>query len=126
MFGLRVKDGVEFRLTKAGCRMLGALDSTCRNLKMDLTITSGSDNHPPTDPHTLGEAFDIRTHDIEEETTKRALIRVILGYLQDSPGDLIVEAGIGLASGFFYAQLENLGKSEEHIHIQRRKGMVYK
>ncbi len=125
VFGLLIKDGVRFKLTKASGRIIGALDSTCRNLKMDLTITCGAEAHPDQDPHTLGEAFDIRTHDIEDEVTKRALIRIILSYLQDGNSDIIAEVGTGLATFRFYAQLEFLGTPSEHIHIQRRKGATY-
>lgn len=125
MFGLRVKEGVQFKLTKAGGRIICALDFACRELKMDLTVTCGSDGHPPEDPHTLGEAFDIRTHDIDSDATKQALIRVIMSYLRDGSTDVVTPTSIGLATTHFYAQLEFPNLDNEHIHIQRRKGTVY-
>lgn len=125
MFGVLSKPGIEVKLTKAGVRILSALDATCREMNMDITVTCGCEDHPPDDAHTLGEAFDIRSHDLKTHAEKLALVRTILRYLQDDMNDLICPTSIGLATLRFYAQLENPGLPTEHIHVQRRKGTVY-
>jgi len=127
MTGIRFKDGVlPIRvLAPAGVRLLGALDGLARRFGHDLTITCADKEHPPTDPHSTGEAFDVRTHDLNA-ATKQAILHELLIDLSDNPlDDVPTPVSIGLATKRFYAQLENPGQPNEHLHCQRRNRTVY-
>lgn len=109
---LRVKDGVEFSLiAPGGFRILSALETTARKLGVDLWITSGSDGEHsgPLDPHKLGKAYDVRSHDFADDFKA-----VVLNCLQAL-----------LPSDQFYCFLENPGAADEHWHCQVRKGTEY-
>ncbi len=126
---LRVKFGVRFdRIDPAGFRILGTLDRLSRELPYDLTLTCGSDNHPASDPHTLGRAYDVRTKGLPMDQ-KRYLLRAVLLDLQEGPEDAPGEvAGVvweHLATRRFFGQLENLGEAAEHAHFQQRKGVMF-
>lgn len=127
MWCVRLKSGVDTsRLAPAGVRILGALDATARRLKRDLIVTCGCEAHPPGDPHTSGEAFDVRTHDFDDEF-KRTLLRQVMLELQndDDAMDAPIATSIGLSTLHFYGQIENPNEPREHLHVQRRKGTVY-
>ena len=67
---LRDKEGVQYtRIAPAGHRLLAALDNACVQLGFDLTITSACDgaHSGPNDPHHTGEAYDVRSHGIEDK-----------------------------------------------------------
>lgn len=115
---IRVKDGVTFaatdgpylgKIAPAGFRILAMLDLLAAALRRDLTISSGSDgcHSGQHDPHHTGEAYDIRTHDI-----------------QDIKLDLVDKLRSGLGTAF-YAFLEDAGGPNEHIHCQRAKSTVF-
>lgn len=124
---LHVKDGVKFApIAPAGFRILGALERTARRLSLSLTITAGTDGHPPGDPHTDGEAYDVRTHDLTDDQKRLVLKQTMLDLcdeqnLMDTP---MVTSG-GLATMAFFGWIEHPQTDAEHIHIQRRKGTVY-
>jgi hypothetical protein len=110
---VRVKDGVLFTIiAPAGFRILSAIDECAKNLSFDLTITSACDgvHSGPADPHHTGEAYDVRTHDFPDETTKQVVLSDIM-------------TSLGLMS--FYGFIEDPGTDNEHIHIQRKKDTVY-
>lgn len=120
---LRVKPGVAFApIAPAGFRLLGALDRVARSLAHDLTITAGSDSHPPSDPHSLGNAYDIRTHDLTPEQ-KAHVLRAVLLDLHESDMDAPLEVSGGLATMYFFGWLEHPGTPNEHLHFQLRKGI---
>lgn len=123
---VRVKPGVLFNvIAPAGIRLLGALDTTARRLNVDLTITCGTEGHPPADPHSSGEAYDIRTHDFSDDQ-KRVVLRAVLLELSDgSAEDAPVVVGDGLGTRAFWGWIEHPGEPNEHIHIQRRNHTVY-
>lgn len=122
---LRVKDGVSFdRIDPAGFRLLGSLDRVARSMHNDLTITCGSDSHPASDPHTLGRAYDVRTHDLTAEQ-KSFLLRGLMLDLQEAENDAPVPVGGGLATTRFFAFIEDPGRDNEHLHAQQRKGVSY-
>jgi hypothetical protein len=125
---LRLKPGAEFRrLDASGFRILGTLDRIARELPYDLTVTCGSDSHPPSDPHTLGRAVDVRTHDLTDEQKLHVLKAVILDLSVsglDAPTELPLDVR-NQATRFFFGQLENQGDSSEHLHFQQRKGVNY-
>lgn len=127
MNGVRFKDGVlPIRmLAPAGVRILAALDVTARRLKRDLIVTCADRDHPPSDPHSTGEAMDVRTHDLDDET-KRTILREVMVELQnDATMDAPIATDIGLATLHFYGQIEKPNQPGEHLHVQRRRFTVY-
>lgn len=120
-----VKAGARFDvIDPAGFRLLGALDRVSRSLPYDLTITCGTDSHPTTDPHTLGRAYDIRTHDLTD-VQKQFLLRAVLLDLQNGDHDAPIAVSGGLATTHFFGWIEHPGEITEHCHIQQRKGTTF-
>lgn len=122
---LRVKDGVQFTtIAPAGFRLLGAFDKACVQLGFDLTITSACDgaHSGPDDPHHTGEAYDVRSKDIED---KDGVLLAVLNQF----GHPVPETEGGYVTMHFFGWLENPGSRDpqkpEHFHFQRRKGVVY-
>lgn len=108
---VRVKDGVLFtKIAPGGFRILRALDETSTSEMIDLEITSACDGEHsgPNDPHHRGEAYDVRTHDFDDNTKNRVL------------GSIIRILGPA-----FFAFLESPGTDNEHIHVQVKKGTVF-
>lgn len=108
---VRVKEGVEFAIiAPGGFRILGAIDRIAAQFPIDLWITSGTDgmHSGPNDPHHRGEAYDVRSHDLEPSTKNQ-----VLALIQQMLGDR------------FYAFLESPGTDNEHIHTQVKKGTNY-
>lgn len=109
---VKVKPGVEFAVVApAGFLILQAVKAASRVLKVDLTITSGTDgkHSGPTDPHKTGEAFDIRSRGVDPET-KALVLNAVMGELPPLR---------------FYGFLEGAGTANEHFHIQRSKGTTF-
>ena len=109
---IRVKDGVQFtKIAPAGFRILEAISLTASVLETDLTITSACDGEHsgPDDPHHLGEAYDVRSHDLDPLLRARVLDTLH----SQLPGDR------------FFSFLEDAGTADEHFHIQRKRGTVY-
>lgn len=123
---VRVKAGVQFtRITPAGFRILGALEQTVRPLAYDLTITSACDGHPATDPHTRGDAYDVRTQALSVAQKTYVLRAMLLALSNGSALDAPVEVSGGLATGRFFGQIEDPGGPQEHAHFQLRRGRTY-
>jgi hypothetical protein len=106
---IEVKPGVVLLpLAPAGVRVLEVL----RQSKLDwtCTITSGRDgtHSGPSDPHHSGEAFDLRTHGLTA-SQKASWVNVLMHELGSA----------------FYAFLEAPGASNEHIHVQKKRGTTY-
>lgn len=128
---LQFKAGVTLRNPPepVTARLLGVLDHMARMQVADLVVTSGSDSHPVTDPHTLGRAFDIRTHGLPDDS-KHDLLFGILDDLQDGPDEdpqpMTIE-GIWLAAAtrLWFAQIEHHNEPDEHLHVQLRNGRVF-
>jgi hypothetical protein len=107
-----IKDGVRFDITApAGLVIVGALWMTAQILRMDLTITSGTDgNHSgPEDPHKKGEAIDSRSQGYTLEV-KNKILNTMMGILGWER---------------FYGFLESPDTPNEHFHFQKKKGTVY-
>jgi hypothetical protein len=107
---IRIKDGVLFtKIAPGGFRILSALDVVAEPLTYDLEITSACDgvHSGPDDPHHSGNAYDIRTHDLPDKQETLKSIQFELGDVH------------------FYAFIEAGGTSNEHIHIQVKKGTVF-
>lgn len=121
---LRFKTGVTLRPDPGGARILGTLDRLARELPYDLTVTSGADSHRATDPHTLGRAFDVRTHGLTRDQAVYVL-RATLIDLQLDAQDAPLETSGGLATRKFFGWLEHPGTANEHLHFQVRKGRTF-
>lgn len=109
---VRVKPGCQFTvIAPGGFAILGALSAAADYLGHDIVITSACDgNHSgPSDPHHLGRAYDIRTHDLPGDAK-----RLLLSYLQTH-----------LGSEYFYVFLEDADSPNEHIHAQVAHGTQY-
>ena len=105
---IKIKPGVKFDVIgPAGYMILDSLKHATKALKIDLTITSGTDgdHSGPTDPHKTGEAYDVRSNDLPHEK-KFVVLYTILGHLEQ---------------GRFYGFLEGMGTSEEHMHFQKAR-----
>ena len=105
------KDGVLFsRIAPGGFRILSAIDQTAASLDLDLIITSACDgaHSGPMDPHHMGAAYDVRSHNLTQDQKDKVLasIMAILG----TP---------------FFGFIEDPGGDNEHLHIQVRKGTSY-
>lgn len=109
---IKVKDGVAFTtIAPAGFAILAALKRASVALAVDLTITSACDGEHsgPTDPHKLGEAYDVRSHDLDPALRPQVLDAVMreLGFER------------------FFGFLEAAGTSNEHFHFQRAKSTTF-
>lgn len=120
-----VKDGVSFRvIAPAGFRLLGAIERVSRQLSLDLMITCACEGHLPDDPHSHGEAYDVRTHALTT-VQKQNVLAAVMADLSEGGIDSPMPVSIGLGTTRFYGQIEHPGEPGEHIHLQRRKGTVY-
>lgn len=107
-----VKSGVAFTvIAPAGVCILQALKAAARALDRDLTITSAceGEHSGPDDPHHRGCAYDIRSHDIDPAMRAKVLDTIMSGLARDR----------------FYGFLEARGTSNEHYHVQLRKGASF-
>lgn len=107
-----VKSGVLFTtVAPGGFRILSAIDQTAAKCGTTLVITSACDGEHsgPSDPHHRGEAYDVRSHDIDP-VLKDKVIATIMDIL-----------GTDRFSGF----IESPGTDNEHFHIQVKKGTIY-
>lgn len=122
---VRVKAGVRFdTIAPAGFRILGAIERAARVHEVPLVITCANEAHAPGNPHTKGEAYDIRSKTLTAQE-KRGVLRSIMLDLAEDDGDPPVETSGGIATAMFFGQLEHEGRAHEHLHIQRRRGRVY-
>jgi hypothetical protein len=121
------KDGVKFsRIAPAGFRILGALERTARRLSVDLIITCACEAHAQHDPHSLGEAYDVRTRTLTDDQKRAVLCEVLLDLQNDAnPQDAPIATSGGLATLHFFGWIEHPGEPTEHLHFQRRKGTTY-
>lgn len=130
MNGILFKAGADTRvLGKAGVRILARLDELARRYSRDLTITCANDGHASPDPHVSGEAFDVRTHGLQADQRSAFLADLVLGLsddpVTDRPAPVAAVTLENLATRHFFAQIENPGLENEHLHVQRRNGSSY-
>lgn len=109
---VRVKDSVQFsKIAPAGFRILSAIDQVSAQIGVDLVITSGTDgmHSGDADPHHSGEAYDVRSHDLDPVLKEKVIARImgILGW------------------DYFYGFIENQDGADEHFHLQRKKNTIY-
>ncbi len=106
------KDGVEFsRIAPGGFRILAAIETVSNRLGITVTITSGSDGMHSglADPHHRGEAYDVRSHDMDQKT-KETFLEGVLTLLGESQ---------------FFGFVESPDTENEHFHFQVKKGTTY-
>lgn len=109
---IKIKEGVTFIYSPGGLTILNAVKTISRLMNHDFTITSGSDgvHSGPEDPHYHGDAYDIRSKDLADETQKQQFLANLNNLL---------------ARDRFYYFLENPGKDNEHFHIQVKNGTTF-
>lgn len=114
------KDGVRIkRLTPALMRILTvlfqedakpAMLGRFARLPDDLVVTAIADGkHLPTSRHYTDEAIDLRTHNFPSRDARREFRQYLAAALGDQ----------------FTVMFEDAGTSNEHIHIQPKKGTTY-
>lgn len=119
---LRADPGAQFAvIAAAGFELLRALTSASKALGLDLVITSGTDgtHSGPLDPHHLGCAYDVRSHDFEHAQKDDVLYRIMceLGVPSRASGGWVTDK--------FFGWLEDEAQPGEHYHFQLRHGMQY-
>lgn len=121
---LRCAEGVAFaRISPAGFRILAALDHATQVVGRDLIITAGTNDHT-SGPHVRGEAYDVRTKDLDVPTILKLKTRL--------------EAMLGMRFTVLYETpfvptdpdlkriaYVNGDATGEHLHIQPLKGSTY-
>lgn len=108
---IRVKDGVTFVFAPGGALILEAMKATSKSLALDLTITSGSDgiHSGPQDPHHFGNAYDVRSHDLDDATKQKVLAAMMAT----------------LGWDHFFGFVEAPGTDNEHYHYQVKKATAF-
>jgi len=123
---LMAKLGVRFdTISPAGFHILSVLDQLASMPgAANLVITSGTDGEHSglADPHKLGSAYDIRSQSFPGPDSKVVFIKQVIGLLGNAPP--IEESG-GWAGGKFWGWLEDADTTNEHFHVQLRKGETY-
>lgn len=110
--------------TKPGVRffdpILNAIQIASEQLGYGLMITSGTDGQHSglSDPHHMGRAYDVHSHDF---VNKDSVLLTIMLALNDGPTSV---ADGGLITEHFFGWLENAGQDDEHFHLQVRRGVT--
>ena len=126
MYAIWFKEGCQTtRIAPSGARILAAIQTAAQVVKHDLVITCGCDSHPESDPHTKGEAFDIRSHDIPPGLKPDVLQAIMRALQNDLVTDPILPKDGGFVTQQFFGWLELAGEPDEHWHIQQRNNTVY-
>ncbi len=107
-----VKDGVQFNVfAPGGALILDALKAASKTLGVDLTITSGTDgvHSGPQDPHHLGNAYDVRSHDLAPDVQAKVVpaVMALLGWEH------------------FFGFLEAPGTDNAHFHFQVKRATAF-
>lgn len=128
MAGLFMKPGVDLSgLALGGCRILEVVAAAPARLGHAVTITCGREAHAPTDHHTLGEALDLRTHDLTPEQVL-ALYKYMAAEL-GAQFTVLYEVPIGQRAGLdpLVADLVYApsNPNAQHLHAQVKNGVTY-
>lgn len=115
-------------LGPAHFRLKAAWEAVARRWGLILQITAGTNGQHsgPDDPHTWGNAFDVRAHTLTE-ANKPLVLQAVLKELSDSPTDdpVLPNGDQGYCTKLFYAFLEDPATPQEHFHSQLRHGRDY-
>jgi hypothetical protein len=108
---VKIKEGVTFVYSIGGFLILQAIKENSRMLGKDLTITSGADglHNGINDPHHFGNAYDVRSHDLDEVNKQQFLAN---------------QNSLLSREKFFYF-LEDTGTDNEHFHTQVKNGTKF-
>lgn len=120
---LRATSDVTLKPAPGGFRILAALDAATKVLGRDLVLTAGTNDHT-TGRHPLGEAYDVRTRDLNTPEILRLVEylghalgeRFYVSYEVPTKPDDPALAAIAVV---------NQAATGQHIHIQVRRGTVY-
>lgn len=124
-YAIRFKAGCATQtIAPSGVRILSALERCAQVLGHDLVITCGCDSHPPDDPHSKGQAFDVRSHDLAP-AQKQSLLNAMMQALSEGPADVVTPKDGGYVTTHFFGWLEHAGQDTEHFHFQQRNGTVF-
>lgn len=124
MNALRTKEGVQFaRIAPAGFRILAALQTAVAVFERDLVITCGTEGHGSADPHTLGEAYDVRAQGLPVETTL-----ALVSYWKQQLGaafTVLYECPQRPSGPLADVAYINPHATAPHFHLQRKAGTTY-
>ncbi len=125
MYAIWFKAGCQTQIiAPSGVRIIGALERCAQVVGHDLVITCGSDSHGPDDPHSKGQAFDVRSHDLTP-AQKTSLLSAMMQSLCGNAPDVVQPKDGGFVTQHFFGWLEHAGADNEHFHFQQRNGVVY-
>lgn len=126
---LYLKPGVDLNgLAPGGCRILSIAALAPLVLGFDQLISCGKEGHGPDDPHTHGDAVDLRTRD----HSPLEVLQMISYYQQQLGTDLFTvlfevpeaeRASIDpMLQEYIYLPSD---PDAQHLHLQVRKGRVF-
>lgn len=127
---LRSKDGVQFAVIRpGGFEILSALVTLAGMQGTDLEITCGTEGHPPTDHHTLGEAYDLSIQGLTGDQVLslcqrlKASLGLQFTVLYEVPSlGQVLHTNVGSLSPYLYV---NAGATAPHVHVQVKIGETY-
>lgn len=120
MGNLLTKPGVQYTIiAPGGQKILDALKIVCSKKDFNLTVTSACDgiHSGPADPHHSGNAYDVRSKDVEDKQGVLLAVMSELGAPTPSSGGYVTEK--------FFGWLEQADTDNEHFHFQLRHGQTY-
>lgn len=116
------------RIAPGGFRILGALQRVAEICQLELTITSAADSHPADDPHSRGEAYDVRVRGLSEQQIFRLYywLQAELGgkftVLFETP---VLPTPDGPWKNLGLIAYVNPGATGPHLHVQVAKGQTF-
>lgn len=126
---LRFKPGVVLEnLGPGGAKILSVVALAPMVLGFDITISCGEEGHGPADPHTGGDALDVRTKDLTPDQIIQA-IGYFHGQLGTALFTVLFEVPQAERDALDVTLLEYVYTASNpdaaHIHLQVRKGVIF-
>lgn len=124
MTGYLESAGASFaHIDPAGFRILASLDHIARLLQLPLRITCGTEDHPPTDPHTLGRAYDVGIRGLEPDQVLK-ILDALTALLPRAEFTVLLETPTPFTDPrLANVQYLNPHATACHLHVQLRKGL---
>lgn len=126
---LRTKLGVQFtQIAPGGFEILSALVIVAGMGTADLLLTCGTEGHPPTDPHTLGKAYDVSIEGLTGDQIAvfcqrlKATLGAKFTVLYEVPTAAQALPSTMDLSPYLYV---NAGATGPHVHVQVKIGETY-